>query len=96
MDNALLELRHVTKSFGAKVANNDISLEIHPGRVHAIVGENGAGKTTLMNMISGNLQPTEGEIVFDGKAVVLSDPTKADAIGIGIVPRALGEIGRDR
>ncbi len=85
MDNPILELRHITKSFGPKVANNDISLVIHPGRVHAIVGENGAGKTTLMNMISGNLQPTEGEIVFDGKTVVLSDPTKADAIGIGMV-----------
>lgn len=85
MDNAILELRHVTKTFGSKVANSDISLTIEPGRVHAIVGENGAGKTTLMNMISGNMQPTEGEIVFDGSIVVLSDPTKADALGIGMV-----------
>ena len=85
MDNAILELRHITKSFGTKIANDDISLEVQPGRVHAIVGENGAGKTTLMNMISGNLQPTSGEIAFDGKTVVLSDPTKADALGIGMV-----------
>lgn len=85
MNRPILELRHLTKSFGTKVANNDVSLEVQPGRVHAIVGENGAGKTTLMNMISGNLQPTAGEIVFDGETVVLSDPTKADAIGIGMV-----------
>ncbi|MDL9978426.1 ATP-binding cassette domain-containing protein [Microbacterium sp. ASV49] len=85
MDSTILELRHITKAFGDKIANNDISLEIRPGRVHAIVGENGAGKTTLMNMISGNLQPTAGEIMFDGQSVILSDPTKADALGIGMV-----------
>ena len=85
MEDALLELLHITKRFGTKVANSDISLMVRPGVVHAIVGENGAGKTTLMNMISGNLQPSEGEIVFDGKKVVLSDPTKADALGIGMV-----------
>jgi len=85
MDHPILELQHITKSFGAKVANDDISLTISPGRVHAIVGENGAGKTTLMNMISGNLQPDSGRIVFDGTPVVMSDPNKADALGIGMV-----------
>ncbi|WP_181133444.1 ATP-binding cassette domain-containing protein [Rathayibacter sp. AY2B7] len=85
MDHPILELRNITKSFGEKVANRDISLTIQPGTVHAIVGENGAGKSTLMNMISGNLQPDSGHIVVDGRVVQVSDPRKADALGIGMV-----------
>ena len=85
MDRPILELRNITKTFGAKVANHDVSLAILPGTVHAIVGENGAGKSTLMNMISGNLQPDSGEIVFDGDVVSVSDPRKADQLGIGMV-----------
>jgi ABC-type uncharacterized transport system ATPase subunit/ABC-type uncharacterized transport system permease subunit len=85
MDRPILELRNITKTFGAKVANHDVSLTVLPGTVHAIVGENGAGKSTLMNMISGNLQPDAGEIVFDGDVVTVSDPKKADQLGIGMV-----------
>lgn len=81
----ILELRGITKVFGEKVANDNISLSFMPGRVHAIVGENGAGKTTLMNMISGNMQPELGEIFFDGEAVVVDSPNKADDLGIGMV-----------
>ncbi|MHA6523122.1 ATP-binding cassette domain-containing protein [Tessaracoccus sp. G1721] len=85
MDQPILALRNITKTFGPKVANENISLTIYPGEVHALVGENGAGKTTLMNMVSGNLQPDSGEIFFDGRSVVMSDPRKADALGIGMV-----------
>ncbi|WP_223622890.1 ATP-binding cassette domain-containing protein [Microbacterium sp. EST19A] len=85
MDRPILELRGITKTFGTKVANRDVSLRIRPGTVHAIVGENGAGKSTLMNMISGNLQPDSGEIIVDGEPVVVTDPKKADALGIGMV-----------
>jgi len=85
MDHPVLELRHLSKSFGAKVANSDVSLTIRSGKVHAIVGENGAGKTTLMNMVSGNLQPDSGTIVFDGEPVVISNPKKANTLGIGMV-----------
>ncbi|WP_152926139.1 ATP-binding cassette domain-containing protein [Microbacterium sp. GCS4] len=85
MDRPILELRGITKTFGPKVANREVSLRILPGTVHAIVGENGAGKSTLMNMISGNLQPDSGEIVVDGERVVVSDPKRADALGIGMV-----------
>ena len=93
MDQPILELRHITKTFGPKVANDDISLRIFPGKVHALVGENGAGKTTLMNMVSGNLQPDGGEILFDGSPVVLSDPKKADALGIGMVHQHFKLVG---
>lgn len=81
----ILELRGITKTFGEKVANEDISLSFLPGRVHAIVGENGAGKTTLMNMISGNLQPDRGSILFDGREVAVETPNRADELGIGMV-----------
>lgn len=81
----ILELRGITKSFGDKVANDDISLSFAVGRVHAIVGENGAGKTTLMNMISGNLQPDSGSISFDGREVTVDNPNQADELGIGMV-----------
>lgn len=81
----ILQLSGITKAFGEKVANEDISLSFLPGRVHAIVGENGAGKTTLMNMISGNLQPDAGEIRFDGTAVTVDTPNRADELGIGMV-----------
>lgn len=85
MVQPILELHNITKAFGPKVANSDVCLAIRPGIVHALVGENGAGKTTLMNMVSGNLQPDSGQILFDGQQVVLSDPKAADALGIGMV-----------
>ncbi|QYM75875.1 ATP-binding cassette domain-containing protein [Leucobacter luti] len=81
----ILELRGITKTFGDKVANEDISLSFLPGRVHAIVGENGAGKTTLVNMISGNLQPDLGTIFFEGAEATVENPNRADELGIGMV-----------
>ncbi|MFV0252157.1 MAG: ATP-binding cassette domain-containing protein [Beutenbergiaceae bacterium] len=85
MVQPILELQHITKAFGPKVANDNISLEIHPGQVHAIVGENGAGKTTLMTMIAGTAQPDSGRILFEGKQVVIDTPKTADRLGIGMV-----------
>jgi ABC-type uncharacterized transport system ATPase subunit/ABC-type uncharacterized transport system permease subunit len=85
MATPLLELRHITKAFGPKVANDDISLSVLPGRIHALVGENGAGKTTLMTMIAGTAQPDAGSIVFDGSEVQIGSPKKAAALGIGMV-----------
>ncbi|WP_411719839.1 ATP-binding cassette domain-containing protein [Mycetocola sp.] len=81
----LLELREITKAFGPKVANDRISLEVLPGRIHALVGENGAGKTTLMTMIAGTAQPDSGTILFDGAPVEITNPKKASALGIGMV-----------
>jgi ABC-type uncharacterized transport system ATPase subunit len=81
----LLELRHITKAFGAKVANDDVSLSVQPGRIQALVGENGAGKTTLMTMIAGTAQPDSGTIVFDGHEVEIANPKKAAELGIGMV-----------
>ncbi|MCU1432433.1 MAG: Ribose import ATP-binding protein RbsA, partial [Actinotalea sp.] len=85
MATPLLELQHITKAFGPKVANDDISLSVQPGRIHALVGENGAGKTTLMTMIAGTAQPDEGTILFDGRPTHIASPQKASALGIGMV-----------
>ena len=85
MTAPLLQLRHVTKTFGSLVANDDVDLDVHPGLVHALVGENGAGKTTLMSMINGTGVPDSGTIIYDGKEVSITTPQQAAALGIGMV-----------
>jgi len=80
-----LELNAITKSFGALIANDGISLAVNDGEIHAILGENGAGKSTLMNIVYGLLQPDSGEIKVDGKVVNIHEPSDALAVGIGMV-----------
>ena len=80
-----LELRNITKRFGTLVANDKISLTLAPGEILSLLGENGAGKSTLMNVLYGLLQPDEGQILLDDKAVKFSGPGEAMAAGIGMV-----------
>ncbi|MEN9342828.1 MAG: hypothetical protein RIR24_415 [Actinomycetota bacterium] len=80
-----LELRGVTKRFGALVANDRINLVVEPGEIHALLGENGAGKSTLMNVLYGLYQADEGEILLDGVAQNFKGPGDAMAAGIGMV-----------
>lgn len=72
-----VKFRGITKTFGHVVANNVISLDIQPGKVHALLGENGAGKTTLMNILYGFIQPDQGAIEIHGKSVEFSSPADA-------------------
>jgi simple sugar transport system ATP-binding protein len=80
-----LELRGITKTFGAFTANDSINLKVETGQIHAILGENGAGKSTLMNIVYGLLKADSGEILIDGKTVDISGPSDALEVGIGMV-----------
>lgn len=81
----VIEMREITKSFGSFKANDQINLQVKKGEIHALLGENGAGKSTLMNMLSGLLEPTAGEILLKGEVVKITSPTKANQLGIGMV-----------
>ncbi|PRZ07726.1 nucleoside ABC transporter ATP-binding protein [Isoptericola sp. CG 20/1183] len=80
-----LELRGITKRFGALVANDHIDLVVEPGEIHCLLGENGAGKSTLMNVLYGLYSADEGEIVLDGEVQDFAGPGDAMAAGIGMV-----------
>ena len=80
-----IEMRHITKKFGPLTANDDITLQLKRGEIHALLGENGAGKSTLMSVLFGLYDPDEGEIYKDGKLVHIKDPNDATALGIGMV-----------
>lgn len=81
----VLELRGVTKRFGAFTANDEVNLAVVPGEIHAILGENGAGKSTLMKMIYGVLTPDAGQIRWRGEDCRLRNPAHARELGIGMV-----------
>lgn len=81
----MLELKNIRKAFGDCVANDDVSLTVHTGTIHAIVGENGAGKSTAMKIVYGFYNADSGEILLDGKPVVIRNPHDAIALGIGMV-----------
>ncbi|MDR5683909.1 MAG: ABC transporter ATP-binding protein [Armatimonadota bacterium] len=85
MTQTLLELRGISKRFPGVVANDDISLRVERGEIHAIVGENGAGKSTLMKILYGLYQPDEGEILIRGRPVRMAGPRTALMLGIGMV-----------
>ncbi|MCD7817589.1 MAG: ABC transporter ATP-binding protein [Lachnospiraceae bacterium] len=76
---------HITKRFPGIIANDDITLQLKKGEIHALLGENGAGKSTLMSVLFGLYQAEEGEIRKDGKKVEIKDPNDANALGIGMV-----------
>jgi ABC-type uncharacterized transport system ATPase subunit len=81
----MLELRHITKTFGNVVANNDVSFNVEKGTIHAIVGENGAGKSTVMRIAYGFYNADSGEILVDGRPAEIKTPHDAIALGIGMV-----------
>ena len=81
----IIEMLHITKEFPGIVANDDITLQLRRGEIHALLGENGAGKSTLMSVLFGLYQPEKGEIRKNGQVVKINDPNDATALGIGMV-----------
>jgi len=81
----VIEMLGIRKEFGDFVANNNITLQLKKGEIHALLGENGAGKSTLMNVLFGLYQPEGGEIRVRGKAVKITNPNVANDLGIGMV-----------
>lgn len=81
----IIEMRNITKEFPGIKANDNITLQLKKGEIHALLGENGAGKSTLMSILFGLYQPDEGEILYNGKKVTINNPNDATALGIGMV-----------
>jgi simple sugar transport system ATP-binding protein len=81
----LLETRGLTKVFGTLKACDHVDLKIRKGEIHALLGENGAGKSTLVKMLFGSLEPNDGEILWNGRAVRIANPNAARKLGIGMV-----------
>lgn len=88
----LLEVSGISKRFGATQALDNVHFDLHPGEVHALMGENGAGKSTLMKIISGNYQPDRGVILLDGREVVMASPRDAMTAGLGIIHQELNTL----
>jgi ABC-type sugar transport system ATPase subunit len=81
--------RGISKRFGNTLALNSVDIVLHPGEVHALLGENGAGKSTLINILAGELQPDAGEIFVHGERVRFKDPHHASSLGISVVYQEL-------
>jgi len=85
LQNVAIEMKNITKYFGAVAANENVNLTVYNGEIHALLGENGAGKSTLMNMLSGIYSPDSGSIFVFGKEVRFSAPKDSIALGIGMI-----------
>src|SRR5437588_12231618 len=84
-ETPLLQTVGLTKRYGDFLANDKIDIEIWPRQIHALLGENGAGKSTLVKVIYGLIQPSDGEMRWQGERTLLSGPSEARARGIGMV-----------
>ena len=85
MEEYVIEMLNIRKEFPGIVANDNITLQVKKGEIHALLGENGAGKSTLMNVLFGLYQPEKGEIRVNGKKVAITSPNVANDYGIGMV-----------
>lgn len=84
-DQYVIEMLHITKEFPGIKANDDVTLQLRKGEIHALLGENGAGKSTLMSVLFGLYQPERGIIKKNGQEVKINNPNDANALGIGMV-----------
>ncbi|MFA6830361.1 MAG: ABC transporter ATP-binding protein [Bacilli bacterium] len=89
----VIEMRHITKEFPGIKANDDISLTLRKGEIHALLGENGAGKSTLMSILFGMYEPDGGEILVNGEVSKIKNPNDATRLGIGMVHQHFKLVG---
>ena len=85
VDNYVIEMLNITKEFPGIIANDDVTLQLKKGEIHALLGENGAGKSTLMSVLFGLYKAEKGVIKKDGEVVEINDPNDANRLGIGMV-----------
>ena len=83
MAEAILQVRNLTKHFGGLAAVENVSLDVRTGELHAVIGPNGAGKSTLINLLSGELRASSGEILFHGREIGSLAPEQRSRLGIG-------------
>lgn len=83
MREPILQVRRLSKHFGGVNAVHDVSLSVAVGELHAVIGPNGAGKTTLINMLSGDIEPNAGSIVFDNREIAHLPPERRSVLGVG-------------
>ncbi len=84
-DDYIIEMLNITKEFPGIKANDNVTLKLKRGEIHALLGENGAGKSTLMSVLFGLYEPEKGEIRKNGKRVKIKTPNDATSLGIGMV-----------
>lgn len=85
MGEYVIEMLHISKRFPGVLANDDVTLQVKQGEIHALLGENGAGKSTLVSVLFGMYEPDGGEIRIDGNTVKIDGPRHANDLGIGMV-----------
>ena len=83
MIEPILQVRGLSKNFGGLAAVDDVSLDVKVGELHAVIGPNGAGKTTLINMLSGDLSPSAGSVLFRGIEMAHLAPERRSRLGVG-------------
>jgi rhamnose transport system ATP-binding protein len=81
----VLEMRHVSRAFGSTQALADVSIELHGGEIHALLGENGAGKSTLIKIMTGVQQQDTGDILIDGQPVRITSSQDAQRLGVAAI-----------
>jgi len=82
MSDKILEIKNITMKFGGVTAINDLSFDVHKGEIYGLIGPNGAGKTTIFNIITGNYEPTSGNVIFQGEDITSTKPNKVVEKGI--------------